>query len=190
MIKIGEGRYQNVFLSKGRIIKITKSNFPFRLKRILEYYRQIKKCGIKVPSYLGSKIKNSQLYTYWEFAGKPLKTTIKKSKPRTVLGFLSKILTFLDLANRQKIAFYPILEQFTVKDGEVYFVDFYPSRTKSDFNDYPQEKKKALTIKFYDNKEQLKKLKEEFSNLRYDLKNEIDVIIEKKLKSSHPSNLS
>jgi hypothetical protein len=182
MIKIGKGRYQKVFLSKGRVIKITKSNFSFQLKRILEYYRQIKKCGIKVPDYLGSQIKNGQLFTYWEFTGKPLKTIIKRSKPRTALGFLSKILDLLVLANRQNVAFYPILEQFTVKDGEVYFVDFYPSRIKSDFNEYSDKKKKALTLKFYDNRTRLDKLKEEFLNLRPDLKNDIDTVIENRLK--------
>lgn len=151
--KIGGGRYQKVYRLNNKVLKITDNikNPSTVISRMEKYYQTMKSAGIKVPDYFGSRFskKDKKLVTQWSYAGKPIKEKILKEDKEKVMTLLEQVLNMGLIAYNHNIAFYPILEQFTIFKKDVYFVDFFPPRTEKDFKGYPKEKRSALDLLFY-----------------------------------------
>lgn len=151
--KIGEGRYQKVYRLGDKVLKIAYDikNPSTLISRMEKYHQTIKSAGIKVPDYFGAHFskKDKKIITQWSYAGKPIKEKILKDDKEKVMSILEQVLNMGLIAYNHNIAFYPILEQFTILKKDVYFVDFFPPRTEKDFKDYPKEKRSALSLLFY-----------------------------------------
>ena len=160
---IGQGRYQKVYIENGQVVKITDPiiNASLMLERSIRYYNQIKNAGVLAPKLLRSEIRGEQIYTFWQYSGPPLIEALKVGDSKKAAFLLRKVLDLIKKTDKKKVAFYPLLEQFTVLDDEVYFVDFFPSRLIIDFKGYEYKKRKALTLKFYNLETKLLKILEE-----------------------------
>lgn len=150
MKKIGEGRHQEVFLEGNKVIKTPKKGISeSEVSRMVEYYNTIRMAGIKAAEYYGKTTREGKTAFEWDYAGTPLTQVISSSDENDkILKLLERVLNYGFLAYTKGIAFFPILDQFTVLDGEVYFVDFFPSRTKEDFDSYEPTKRTDLGMMF------------------------------------------
>lgn len=148
MKKIGEGRYQEVFLEKELVLKIPRRDISKEeVTRMKKYYDDIKGVGIKVPKYHGRLSVEGRTAFKWDYCGIPLVDVLCQDNKN--LGLLGQVFNYGLLAYKQGVAFFPILEQFTVLGNDVYFIDFLPSRTREDFNSYEQNKREDLGLMFF-----------------------------------------
>ena len=175
MKKIGEGKYQKVYFKDGLVYKYARVGNSLKNKGLLvkQYFNDLKKINIPVPHSLKLKGQKSFLVTICEYCGDPLEQVLLKADRDLVLKIYSKIIRLGLRALRLHIAFYPKINQFTYKNGNIYFIDFYPSRTRQDFITYNEEKRKSLGFIFYGLTQKILKPTNELINLRSDLKREI-----------------
>jgi len=177
MEKIGQGGYQEVFLYKDIVIKIAESTTNSQAIKINEYLQELKSIGVNVPKYYGYHIINNQLFSFWGFTGKPLSQALLELNAKEVINIVKSIISLIKISNKEKIAFYPRIDQFTYQSKKVYFVDFYPTRLQSDFDNYKEDKKLALKDKLYSKEFRINKLIEEVTNIRPDLDKSLRLIL-------------
>lgn len=148
MEKIGEGRYQEVFLEGDFVLKIPKGGISEReISRMEKYYDAINRSGIRVPKSYGKTFRGGKTVFKWDYCGVPLIDEL--SQGNRDLKLLRQVFDYGFLAYTHNVAFFPTLEQFTVLGRDVYFVDFLPSRTKEDFKFYGPGKREDLGIMFF-----------------------------------------
>lgn len=175
MKKIGQGKYQKAYLKNGLVYKYARIGDDFRNKSLLikRYFNDLKKIGIPVPSFLRVKYQRPFLITICEYCGIPLERFLLRANRNLVFKIYSEIVRLGLLAFKSHIAFHPKINQFTYRNGKIYFTDFYPSRTTKDFLSYNEEKRNSLGLLFYSLAQKVLTPTNELIGLRGDLKEEI-----------------
>lgn len=167
---IGQGGYQEAYLHEDLVIKIAGSATSEEALKIKNYHQEIKSIGVKVPKYFGYGFAGNKLISFWEFTGQPLKNAFLELKAEDINKIVKLIIRQIKKSSQKNIAFYPKVDQFTYRSGNIYFVDFYPTRLQEDFDNYSDDKKIALHDRLYDDKFRINKLIDEVANIRPDLR--------------------
>lgn len=150
MIKIGSGRYQDVFRKEDKVFKIPIQPVSEKeFSRMEQYYKSLKAVGVNVPSYFGLIELQGKKASMWEYKGRPFFEAVLDLDSDETVDALRQIFQMSLSAYNQCVAFYPILEQFTLSEDGVFFIDFFPPRNKEDFKEYSKDKRVILSLMFY-----------------------------------------
>jgi len=127
-----EGINKSFEVGKEENLVVKKFSFQGSPLKILDeidkYYKNIKAAGINVPFYLEGRIspKKKKIVTKWSESGEPLILRIKSLKKIDVIKTLNQVLNINLWAYNNKLPMDPTLQNFTEKNKNIFYVNFYP----------------------------------------------------------------
>jgi hypothetical protein len=186
--RIGSGRYQEVFRNKNKIIKIAKISRNYKLvtEQVLKYYQDIDSLGIAVPKIFEIRFlaKEKILLTENEYLGITLPNFLLRAGSEELLSAFKQIIAWGIKAFQQEIAFYPLIEQFTVTRNKLFFIDFYPPRTSLNFKELGHKKQRDLALMFFGLSQKIIRPAREIIALKPELKRSIIGTVRNMIKNS------